>query len=184
VRRLTLSGSVVCGAALVVAACAGGNADTVRPARSGGDFVIVATGPEPQRRIGAYRHADSRQDYARAVQVFGKPSSWGLRWNLCVVRWRRLGLDLEFRVDGSCSPPKLRGLAGWCGATVHTARWRTKEGLRVGDSEARLRSLYPRAKFSDVPPNPPTWTLTPAGRLIAEAWGGAVTALRVFGTCV
>ena len=96
-------------------------------------------------------------------------------------RWRRLGLDLEFRVDRSCSPSKLRGRASWCAATIYTARWRTKKGLRVGDTASRLRSLYPHAKFSDVPPN--TWTLTREGRLTAEARGGAVVALHVFGTC-
>ena len=158
--------------------------DTVRPAHAGNDYVVVGTGPALQRRIGAYRPADSRRDYARAVRVLGQPSSWGLRSNLCVIRWRQLGLDLEFRVDRSCSPPKPpRGLASWCGATIYTARWRTKEGLRVGDAETRLRGLYPGAKFSDAPPNPPTWTLTPERRLTAEVWGGAVVALHVSGTC-
>jgi hypothetical protein len=162
----------------------GESANTALLLRAGSDFVVVGTGPESQRRIGPYRYAHSRQDYARAARVFGKHSSWGLKSNLCVVRWRRLGLDLEFRVDGSCTPPQLRGLGGWCGAKMYTPRWRTKEGLRVGDPEARLHRLYRRATFFDAPPNPPRWFLTADRALSAEVWGGTVVALRFWGTCV
>jgi hypothetical protein len=159
-------------------------ASPARTLRTESDFVVVGTGTEARRRVGPYRPAHSRQDYARAVRVLGKPSSWGLNSNLCLVRWRRLALDLEFRVDGSCTPPKLRGLADWCSATMHSRRWRTKEGLRIGDSERRLRRLYRRAKLADVPPNPPIWFLTAERKLAAEVWGRTVVALRVWGTCV
>jgi hypothetical protein len=58
----------------------------------------------------------------------------------------------------------------------------------VGDPESRIRELYPRARFRDRPPNPPTWSLirqrrpSPIGvidTLTAEVWGGYVVALRV-----
>jgi hypothetical protein len=179
VRRIAL---IAIGFALV----AGVAGESASPARTlqAADLVVVGTGPESQRRIGPYRPARSRQDYARAVRVFGKPLSWGLGSNLCVVRWRRLGLDLEFRVDRSCTPPQLRGLGSWCAAKMHTRRWRTKEGLRVGDPEARLHSLYRRATFLDAPPDPPRWYLSADRRLSAEVWGGIVVALRLRGTCV
>ncbi len=148
------------------------------------DFVVVGTGPQSQRRVGPYQPARSRRDYAKAVKVFGRPSSWGLNANLCVVRWRRLALDLEFRVEGNCRPPRLRGLGAWCSARMYSRRWRTEEGLRVGDSERRLHSLYRWAKLFDAPPNPPTWFLTSDRKLAAEAWGGTVVALRLWGTCV
>ena len=181
-RRLAVAAS---GFALLagVGIGVGDTANTARLLRAADDFVVVGTGPESQRRIGPYRSARSRQDYTKAVAVFGKASSWGLNSNLCVVRWRRLALDLEFRVDGSCSPPRLRGLGSWCAATMHSRRWRTKEGLRVGDSERRLHSLYRRAKLVDVPPNPPIWFLTADRKLAAEVWGGTVVALRLWGRC-
>jgi hypothetical protein len=175
---------IASGFALVVGVGADESASPARTLRVADDFVVVGTGPESQRRIGPYRPARSRQDYARAVRVFGKPSSWGLDSNLCVVRWRRLGLDLEFRVDRRCTPPRLQGLGAWCGATMHTRRWRTKEGLRVGDSEARLHALYRKTKLLDAPPNPPTWFLSADRRLSAEVWGSTVAALRLWGTCV
>lgn len=151
--------------------------------RASNSFVIVERSAPSQVRIGPYRPGHSHH-FAKAVQVFGKPSSWGLDGNLCVVRWRRLGLDLEFRTTGVCEPPRLKGLAGWCGVSAYTPRWRSEGGLRVGDAVARLHRLYPRAELDDSPPRPPTWRLSPERGLSADVWGGRVVALHLVGYCI
>lgn len=167
----------------------------VRVPFASGDSVIVASGPDSQRRIGPYRYLQGGGPYAKAVQAFGQPSSRGtdnpIESNLCTVRWRRLGLDLEFFRKGrrGCSPDNL---GSWCGATVYTRQWQTKEGLRVGDREARMLGLYPRPRFSDLPPRPPFWSLirdrvpAPIGEydsLGVDVWGGYVVAIQLSGGC-
>jgi hypothetical protein len=163
-----------------------------RPAAGPTDFTIVVTGPEAGLRIGRFRHGAPAPAYPRAVAAFGTPSSRGtddpVESNLCTVRWRGLGLDMGFATSAPkpCLAGKL-GRSGWFGASVYTRRWRTERGLRVGDSVAKLRRLYPRATFKDVPPQAPYWVLesrTQAGRgpvpyLVAETWGGTVLAIRI-----
>jgi hypothetical protein len=82
-----------------------------------------------------------------AVREFGAPSSRRRRFQAtaCDVRWRDLGLRIEFYNLGgtdACS-----GAGRFLRATITSRRWRTAKGLRVGDSVARLRRLYPRATF-------------------------------------
>jgi len=168
-----------------------GRGDPVRPSALD-EFEIVVSGPDAGRRIGLY-HYGASGSYASAVRVFGDPSSRGtdnpIESNLCTVRWRRLGLDVGFATSAP-RPCRLtrRGQGAWYGAIVYTRRWLTEKGLRVGDSEARLRRLYPRARFHDVPPRPPFWSLVRQRRpdpigitdvLTAEVWGGVVVAIRV-----
>lgn len=167
-----------------------GRDDLVRPSALD-EFEIVVSGPDAGRRIGLY-HYGSSGSYAAAVKVFGQPSSRGtdnpLASNLCTVRWRRLGLDIGFATSAPrpCGPTR-RGRGAWYGATVYTPRWYTEKGLRVGDSVARIRRLYPRARFHDVPPRPPFWSLVRQRRpdiavtdiLTAEVWGGVVVAIGV-----
>jgi len=156
------------------------------------EFEIVVTGPDSGRRIGLYRYG-SAGSYRAAVQAFGEPSSRGtdnpIQSNLCTVRWRRLGLDIGFATSAPrpCRPTR-RGQGAWYGSTVYTRQWHTELGLRVGDRVARIRQLYPRARFRDVPPRPPFWSLVRERRpspigvtdiLIAEVWGGLVVAIRV-----
>jgi hypothetical protein len=188
--------SALCGlltAALLVG-CGGSSAEPMPPAAhsTANDFVIVSTGPESQRRVGPYRYL-AAGTYANAVRVFGRPSSRGtdnpVESNICTVRWRNLGLDIDF----ATSAPKPcasthRGRGAWYGITVYTRRWHTERGLRVGDREARIRRLYPRARFRDLPPSPPIWSLIrerrpdPVGvtdTLTAEVWGGVAVAIRI-----
>jgi hypothetical protein len=139
-------------------------------------------------RIGPYRDY-LHGKYGRAVSVFGKPSSRGaLRdSNFCTVRWRRLGLDMDFVGSlAPCTPAHLRA-EGWYGATFHSRRWIVHRGLRVGDSVARMRRLYPKAKFSDAPPEDPRWDLVrvpyESGTLpliSATSWEGKVTSISIY----
>jgi hypothetical protein len=159
-------------------------------------WLIVATGKPSQRRLASYRyyHLGSAPvtSYEDAVGTFGKPSSRSTddvkRSNLCTVRWSRLGLEMGFAnaPPGTCRLSRLRTSA-WYGATVYSRRWQTERGLRVGDSVARLRDLYPNARFSEnAPPKPPSWGLVWEGEdeiagysLSANVWDGRVVAIVV-----
>jgi hypothetical protein len=76
---------------------------------------------------------------AQAVAAYGPPSAHG---TTCTGRWPTASLALGFLSFESnpCS----------AGVLVHAVatgtRWRTNRGLRVGDTRARLRALYPRAR--------------------------------------
>jgi hypothetical protein len=59
-------------------------------------------------------------------------------------------------------------------------------GLRVGDGVARLRSLYPRARLRDAPPEAPTWVLVtapgdggPHDVLTATVRAGRITGITI-----
>jgi hypothetical protein len=86
--------------------------------------------------------------FPQAVRQFGKPD--GVRpasggQPLCLVSWRRYGLEMRFRATqaGVC---ESSGLSSWWQVTMRALRWHTKLGLHVGDSEAKLNSLYPDAR--------------------------------------
>jgi hypothetical protein len=157
--------------------------------------LIVATGNWKQRRLGSYHYYQSLKagrSYRDAVKVFGMPSSRGTDYpgesNLCRVRWQRLGLEMGYAHSSPnpCALKKVRA-AAWYGATIYSRRWRTERGLRVGDSVARLRRLYPKARFSEnAPPQPPSWGLVWEGEdetagysISADAWDGRITAIVV-----
>jgi hypothetical protein len=160
------------------------------------DWLIVVTGKLNQRRLGSYRYYHLNPgpvtSYEDAVETFGRPSSRSTenpeRSNLCTVRWRRLGLEMGF-ANAPPDPCRLArlGNAAWYGATVYSRRWQTERGLRVGDSVARLRDLYPNARFSEnSPPHPPSWGLVWEGTdetagysLSANVWDGRVVAIVV-----
>lgn len=160
------------------------------------DFLVVAHGPEAKRRIGQYHYLRAGGNYPNAyinaVKSFGNPSGRGAdnpQSSICTVRWRQIGLDMEFTTAKGkpCARTKLRRSL-WFASTMYVRRWRTDLGLRVGDSTKRMRQLYPRARFRDIPPRPPYWSLIrerfpyPIGEidaLKAEAWGGHVVALSI-----
>ena len=156
-----------------------GSAATAGPAN---DFRIV-----PSQRIGPYKnYLEGR--YKPAVAAFGRPSSSGSPRgsNLCTMRWRSLGLDMDFSTTRpGCAQS---GLAGWYGATIHTRSWLVGRGIRTGDTVSSMRRLYPKAVFSDNPPNEPTWTLASVDReelgrlatLTATTWNGRITAIHLY----
>ena len=91
---------------------------------------------------------------AQARQRFGAPSTVRSRASgvECNANWPRIGLRLAF-FDFSgraCQDGVL------VTATITSrSAWRTAVGLRVGDSVARIRRLYPRASLH---PASPPWT--------------------------
>ena len=88
---------------------------------------------------------------AAAIEALGPPSSRKSKKGKnienmavdspCIVEWRSLGLTAQFvRPDeDACSKGYL------CFAQITGGEWETANGLRVGDSAAKLVSLYPEA---------------------------------------
>jgi hypothetical protein len=93
--------------------------------------------------VGGLRIA--RADLADARARFGAPSATRRVQVECVATWRRIGLTLAFLELSGGDPCRAGALVR---ATITSrADWRTAKGLRKGDSVARLRALYPRARY-------------------------------------
>jgi len=172
---------------LVVLAVAAFGLATI--AAAGNDFVVIAGGPRSERRIGSFHFLRDLGRYSAAVQKFGEPGSrtagTGRRDNLCVVRWARIGLRMEFgsTPESPCDNSALGG-STWAGAVLDRGPWRTDKGLRLGDSLARLRRLYPQARYRTGPPR--AWLLLfvrgEVGTTVflqAKVRGGRVTSLEL-----
>jgi len=112
------------------------------------DFTIVAGPARDAERIGRYRFGVD-PSYAAAVKAFGRPTGLTaeLPKGVCIARWAKLGLAIRFGSEPSdpCSAASLSRIT-WAGATVASRMWRTAAGLRVGDTVAWLRRLYPTAR--------------------------------------
>ena len=94
--------------------------------------------------VGGLRVAHAMPADARAR--LGAPSTSRTERSLsCVQSWRRIGLVLRF-LDLSERRPCRSGVLVTATITSRS-HWRTAVGLRVGDSAARVRRLYPRARF-------------------------------------
>ena len=120
---------------LLLAAAATASAASAAPA----PYVLHGDTSVAGLRIG-------RADLADARVRFGAPSTTRREQGVaCVAAWPRIGLTLSF-LDLSGGNPCATG--GLIRATV-TSRgtWRTSKGLRKGDSVARLRQLYPGARY-------------------------------------
>jgi hypothetical protein len=99
-------------------------------------------------RIGEFEFTQD-SSVAAAIEAFGPPSSRKSkkgknRENIavdspCIVEWRNLGLTAQFvrPYEDACSKGYL------CFAQITGDEWETANGLRVGDSAAKLVSLYP-----------------------------------------
>jgi hypothetical protein len=79
---------------------------------------------------------------AQAQAAYGAPTTIARRPNVCIARWRRLRLSMQFLTFAG--DPCASGVLVL--ATVASRAWRTERGLRVGASKSRLLALYPRAK--------------------------------------
>jgi len=83
----------------------------------------------------------------QAIGAFGKPDHV-LPLNgahpVCRATWKRYGLEIQFSSTSACSRP-----GSWWRVTMRAELWQTKLGLHVGDSDARLRTLYPDARRLD-----------------------------------
>jgi hypothetical protein len=98
--------------------------------------------------IGDFR--PSRADSIPAAErVFGPASSRRENSNLsCIVRWKRLRLEILFTSFDSAGPSRCRGTIGHAQSfKVRGKRFRTWHGLRVGQPEAAVKRRHPGATF-------------------------------------
>jgi hypothetical protein len=78
---------------------------------------------------------------AQAAAAYGPPTALRRSGTTCTGRWHGASLSLGFlSFDAN---PCASGILVRAVATDR--RWHTSRGLRIGDSRARLRALYPRA---------------------------------------
>jgi hypothetical protein len=81
---------------------------------------------------------------AQAIARFGAPSAQKAAGSSCDVTWKRLGLRISF-LEFAGDPCTTGGAVLL--TITDRAHWRTALGLRVGDTAARVKALYPKAKL-------------------------------------
>jgi hypothetical protein len=135
--------------ALVVVALSAGAAATLAEGRPAGSFLIQTSASF--QRLGDYWVSDE-PTYQGAIDALGAPSGCRLvngnpTW--VTATWRTLGVWMNLVTFGGmpsgktgCTAPKLIQVST---IRVTGRRWYTSRKLRVGDSVARLRGLYPNA---------------------------------------
>ena len=140
--------------------------------------VLVLAAPQPQHVIRGDRSAGgiriARSTPADVKKLFGAPSTSRVTSSQsCLQSWKGARLAVTFfTFEGK---PCLRGAALAVTVTGRTA-WRTAVGLRVGDSAARLRRLYPRARLrTGLAGDSGYWLVT--RQVCAEVGGGAYPGL-------
>lgn len=92
-----------------------------------------------------------------AIAAFGTPESrTGERGN-CRLGWESKGIEIVFvaTTGATC----VSNQSAFCTARLTTHRWETQEGLHVGDSLRRLRSIYPDAPRAGGAGFEQTWIL-------------------------
>jgi hypothetical protein len=158
------------------------------PSTQARSFVLKARGSETTlgqvRAIGDFKPARSPLLRA-AIAAYGEPTSRRGGGEICRVRWADLGVRIAFQNFGgtdSCRPGGGRAQK----AVVAGGRpWRTSNGLRLGDTTARLRRLHPDAKrtgrgFRLVEAVLPFGRPTRYSVLGARISGGRVSAFTLF----
>jgi hypothetical protein len=128
------------------------------------DFTVQA-----DRQIGAFPTSTPTSTATRAKTVFGAPTSQRrIASNQCRLVWRGRGLSMAFL---EFDPKKNACRTGFfVQATTIGRAWHTVKGLRIGNSVARLRTLYPRAPHvTGTGPNDGWWLVT--RRACAEVGG-------------
>jgi hypothetical protein len=146
---------VVCGVvALAASAAFAGDVHVIQGDKSAGGIRIGRSTPTDVKKL------------------LGAPSFSRASGQTCVQRWRGLGLQVEFFTFET--RPCARG-ATLIATITNRAKWRTALGLRVGDTVARLRSLYPRARLRGAAPDRGYWLVT--REICAEVGGGSYPGL-------
>jgi hypothetical protein len=168
----------VCFGALVAAAAC------VVPLAAAHVFTVVT-----DERLGSFR-VKTDGTLGGAISAFGTPKLDRGSDVTCRATWVRHALTIDFYNLGGGDPCSRR--FGFFGrAIMRGDHWRTSKGLRLGDPVARLRRLYPTARFHIGKRGfrPSGWWLvvrknrfglpgTSPG-LLAETRNGRVTAFRV-----
>ena len=137
-------------------------------------------------RIGPFRPAADPRISA-AIRAFGRPRSRTLEGGACRVDWRPLRLRIYFANFGAVRPGQTTCTASVGRAQTFVARgtrFRTVNGLRVGDPSSSIGRKHPEAQFRRG-----SWALVlarfpfgaadePSPVLSARVGGGRVRALE------
>jgi hypothetical protein len=118
------------------------------PAVAGAAPRTITADGSGVHRLGSLR-VDRGASLGDARRAFGTPTKVKrLSGSACRAFWRRLGLTVAFANFGggrACGRFGAAQVAEIAGRRARAA-WRTRGGLRTGDTTARLRRLYPRAR--------------------------------------
>lgn len=143
--------------------------------------LSVLVSPNGAARLAGWK--PRRSTMADGIAALGAPSSLTRSGKVCLVRWDTLGAAV---LAGGGANPCTAGTARMHWSRLGGTGWHTDRGLKPGDSLARLRALYPRAR--PITRSGRNWSLVagrekgakkPVQRLRAEVAGGAVRALWV-----
>ena len=159
---------------------------TVCGAAQAKSYTIVP-GKWGVKRIGSFHtvfSAHNQPTIGKAVRAFGTPSSRFQKQGGCVVKWKRLGLRIEFWNFGGLPPGSTicSDNASFAQSFNVTARKkiRTWRGLRLGNTEARLEHLHPGARWHDRDQYAPAaWWLRQQTSPFGDGGDYAIVAARV-----
>ena len=143
----------------------------------------VLVSPNGAARLAGW--APRRTALADGIATLGAPSKITPSGRVCLVRWEALGAATLVSGGGD---PCTAGTAKMLWSRLGGTGWHTDRGLKPGDTLARLRALYPRARATAG-----RWNLVtgaekgkrrPVPRLRAEMAGGTVRALWVYPSAI
>ena len=121
---------------------------------------------------------------ADGIASLGAPTSLTRSGKVCLVRWTTLGAQV---LVGGANPCEA-GTATMRWSRLGGTGWHTNRGLAPGDTLARLRALYPKARATagkwNLVTGPQPGKRKPVPRLRAEMQNGTVKALWVYPTTV
>ena len=167
----------------LLAGCGGDDEDSGEP---------TGTSTEPQtplvirvngRNVDMAGIGNARPLLADGIRRFGPPSAQReVDDTACHVRWGAIGLFAIYANLGGMEPcdPRSGRLQG---GALTNERWRTAEGLAIGDPEAKLHELYPAARSDEN-----RWLIAsgrgPAGQTVglvsAVVQDGRVTSIQTY----
>ena len=159
---------------------------TVCDAAQAKSYTIVV-GKWGVTRIGSFKTAGSshyQPTVGKAVRALGNPSSRFQKQGGCVVKWKRLGLRIEFWNFGGTPPGQTIcsdnvGLAQSFSVTARK-KIRTWRGLRLGMTETRVLDLHPGARWHDRDNSAPAaWWLRTQTSPFGSGSEYAIVAARV-----
>src|SRR4051794_23166299 len=105
------------------------------PATASAKSLTIRSGNYQVTRIGSYRTSYSAHYQATlggAIRAFGRPSSRIHRYGGCIVKWRRLGLRIDFENFGTTDDACRSDVGLPQSFTAMGSGWRSWKGLRIG----------------------------------------------------
>lgn len=106
-------------------------------------------------RIGKLRYVDSRPIHLNQLRkVFGRPSKTKAYRQYCIVRWKRLGLEVTLATWGisnrTCGRKSGKVLQSFSISGPRGGIWLVQNALRVGMSEDQMKAAFPDGYDDDV----------------------------------